>query len=173
MTNSYILKAQKTGRQIIRSERNIRPTARARVSSSGSDTDLGSDTHASLILLGNPTSVPCNPVPIMKQYTHEGPGLSTASGTPALNALSALSLPQPAASPRHSPPRTRRVQLCSVVSVVSEDGIETFEKQELRDFIKSRSASKFKNEIFTQRNGVKNLAAPPQEENRGGYHQQW
>merc|ERR1711873_322919 len=157
----------------IRSERNIRPTARARVSSSGSDTDIGNDTHASLVVLGNPTSVPCNPVPILKQYTHEGPGLSTAPETPALSALSALSLPQPAASPRHSPPRTRRVQLCSVVSVVSEDGIETFEKQELRDFIKSRSASKFKNEVFTKMPRIKNMAEAPQEENCGGYHQQW
>ena len=96
-TNSYVLKAQKTGRQLIRSERNMRPTARARVSSSGSDTDPDSDTQASLVLLGNPISVPTNPVSIMKHHTHEGSWLSTALQTPALNALLALgSLPWPA-----------------------------------------------------------------------------
>merc|ERR1711867_405151 len=142
-TNSYVLKAQKTGRQIIRSERNMRPTAKARVSSSGSDTDIDSDTQASLVLLGNPTSVPSNPISIMKHHTHEGSELSTDSETPALNALSALSsLPRPAASPRHSPPRTRRVKLCSIVSIISEEGIETFEKQELGDLIRSNSDSK-------------------------------
>ena len=150
-TNSYVLKAQKTGRQIIRSERNMRPTPRARVSSSGSDTDLDSDTQASLVLLGNPTSVPSNPVSIMKHHTHEGSWLSTASETPALNALSALgSLPQPAASPRHSPPRTRRVKVCSIVSVISQEGLETFEKQEFRDLIRSNLDSTFKNEVFAK-----------------------
>ena len=124
-------------------------------------------------MLGNPTSVPYNPVPIMKHHTHEGPGLSTDSEAPALNALSALSLPQPAASPRHSPPGARRVQLCSVVSVVSEEGIETFEKQELRDFIRSKSDSKFKHEIFTKRPRIKNMAKAPKEEDRGSHHQQW
>ena len=76
-TNSYILKAQRTGRQLIRSERNMRPTARARVSSSGSDTDPDSDTQASLVLLGNPISVPTHPVSIMKHH-NEGSRLSTA-----------------------------------------------------------------------------------------------
>ena len=139
------------GRQLVRSERNMRPTARARASPAGSDTDLDSDTQASLVLLGNPISVPNNPVSIMKHLTHEGSWLSTASETPALNALSALSsLPRPAASPCHSPPRTRRVKVCSIVSVISEEGLETFEKQELRDLIRSNSESTFQNEVFTK-----------------------
>ena len=148
----------------------MRPTARARVSSSGSDTDLDSDTQASLVLLGNPTSVPYNPVPIMKHHTHEGPGLSTDSEAPALNALSALSLPQPAASPRHSPPGTRRVKLCSIVSIISEEGIETFEKQELRDFIRSKSNSKFQHEVFTKISRIKDMAEAPKEEDHGSHN---
>ena len=170
-TNSYHLKALKTGRQIIRSERNMRPTARARASSSGSDTDLGSDSQASLALLGNPASVPYNPVPIIKHNTHEGSELSTDSETPALNVLSALSaLTRPAASPPHSPPGAKRVKLCSVVSIVSEDGIETFEKQEIRDLIRSKSESKFQHEVLSKVYRVKTVAEAPQEENLGGHN---
>ena len=132
----------------------MRPTARARVSSSGSDTDLDSDTQASLVLLGNPASE-----------------LSTDSETPALNALSALSsLPRPAASPRHSPPRTRRVKLCSIVSVISEEGLETFEKQELRDLIRSNSDSKFQHEIFTKIPRVQDMAETSKEKDHGGHN---
>ena len=173
-TNSYILKAQRTGRQLIRSERNMRPTARARVSSSGSDTDPDSDTQASLVLLGNPIPVPTNPVSIMKHHTHEGSWLSTASETPALNALLALSapgsLPQLTASPRHSPPRTRRVKLCSIVSVISQEGLETFEKQELRDLICSNSDSDFKNKIFTKIPHVQSVAKTSQEKDCWGHN---
>ena len=169
-TNSYVLKAQKTGRQLIRSERNMRPTAKARASSSGSDTDLDSDTQASLVLLSNPISVPSNPVSIMKHH-NEGSWLSTASETPALNALLALgSLPQPAASPRHSPPRTRRVKLCSIVSVISQEGLETFEKQEFRDLIRSNSDSTFKNEIFTKIPRVQDMAKTSQEKDCRGHN---
>ena len=150
----------------------MRPTARARVSSPGSDTDLGSDSQASLALLGNPASVPYNPVPIIKHNTHEGPELSTDSETPALNALSALSsLTRPAASPPHSPPGTTRVKLCSVVSVISEDGIETFEKQELRDLILSKSDSKFQHEVFSKVHRVKTVAQAPKEENLGSHNE--
>merc|ERR1712121_576843 len=67
-TNSYVLRAQKTGRQLIRSECNMRPTAKARASPSGSDTDLDSDTQASLVLCSNPISIPSNPTSIMKHH---------------------------------------------------------------------------------------------------------
>ena len=118
-TNSYILKAQKTGRQLVRSERNIRPVAKAMSSPTGSDTDLDSDTHASTVLCSNPVSVFTHPASILKTH-NEGPWLSPTqhastptTGDPALNALSALKtspLPQPGASTRHrTPPRTRRV----------------------------------------------------------------
>ena len=84
---------------------------------------------------------------------NEGPWLSTAAGTPALNALSALNTglqPQPGASPRHSPPRTRRVKVCSIVSVISQEDLETFEKQEFRDLLRSNSESTFQHEIFAK-----------------------
>ena len=107
----------------------------------------------------------------MKHHTHEGPELSTDSETPALNALSALSsLPRPAASPRHSPRGTRRVKLCSIISVISEEGIETFEKQELRDFIRSKSNSKFQHEIFTKIPRIKDMAEAPKKEDHGSHN---
>ena len=136
----------------------MRSSAKARASPAGSDTDLDSDKQASLVLCSNPISVPSNSVSIMKHH-NEGSWLSTASETPALNALSALgSLPQLAASPRHSPPRTRRVKLCSIVSVISQEGLETFEKQEFRDLIRSNSDSTFKNEVFTKIPRVQDMA---------------
>ena len=100
-TNSYILKAQKTERQLVRSERNIRPVAKAMSSPTGSDTDLDSDTQASVELCKDPISVLTNPTSIMKSPT---------ASAPALNALSALKTgpqPQPGVSPQHSPSRTR------------------------------------------------------------------
>ena len=88
-TNSYILKAQKTGRQLVRSERNICPVAKAMSSPTGSDTDLDSDTHASTVLCSNLVSVFTHPASILKTH-NEGPWLSPTAGTLALNALSAL-----------------------------------------------------------------------------------
>merc|ERR1711867_361816 len=67
-TNSYILKAQKTERQLLRSERNIRPVAKAMSSPTGSDTDLDSDTQASLVLCTNPVSVFTHPTSILKTH---------------------------------------------------------------------------------------------------------
>ena len=110
----------------------MRPVAKARASPTGSDTDLDSDTQASLVLCSNPISVPTNPTSIMKPH-NEGPWLSLTAGTPALNALSALKTglqPQPGASTHHRTPlRTRRVQISQIISVIDPGGLETFEKE--------------------------------------------
>ena len=126
-------------------------------SPTGSDTDLDSDTQASVVLCNDPVSVLTKPTFILKTY-NEGPSLSPTqyasaltTGDPALSALSALKTglqPQPGASPQHSPPRTRRVQVSSIISVISQEDLETFEKQEFRDFHRSNSASTFKHEVF-------------------------
>ena len=88
-TNSYILKAHKTGRQLVRSERNIRPVAKAMSSPTGSDTDLDSDTHASVVLCNNPLSILTHPTSILKTH-NEGPWPSPTTGALPLNALLAL-----------------------------------------------------------------------------------
>ena len=40
--------------------------------------------------------------------------------------------------------------MCSVVSVISQEGLETFEKQEFRDLLRSNSESTFQNEVFAK-----------------------
>ena len=125
------------------------PVAKARASPAGSDTDLDSDTQASVVLCNDPISVLTNPTSILKSH-NEGPWLSPTAGAPALNALSALKTglqPQPEASTQHSPPRTRRVQVSSIISVIDPGGLETFEKEQFRAFHRSNSNSTFKNEI--------------------------
>ena len=95
----------------MRSERNIHPVAKAKSSPTGSDTDLDSDTQASVVLCNDPVSVLTHPTSILKTH-NEGPWLSPTAGFPALNALSALKTglqPQPEASPQHPPPRTRLI----------------------------------------------------------------
>ena len=153
-TNSYILKAQKTGRQLVRSERNIRPVAKAMSSPTGSDTDLDSDTHASVVLCNDPVSVLTHPASILKAH-NEGPWLSPTTGDPALNALLALKTglqPQPGASTHHrTPPRTRRVQVSQIIYVIDPGGLETFEKEQFRAFHRSNSNSTFKNEIHPKK----------------------
>ena len=77
---------------------------------------------------------------------NEGPWLSPTAGAPALNALSALKTglqPQPEASSQHSPPRTRRVQVSSIISVINQEGLETFEREQFREFHRSNSSSTF------------------------------
>ena len=135
----------------------MRPVAKARASPAGSDTDLDSDTQASLVLCNNRISVLTNPTSIMKPH-NEGPWLSLTQHAlapttcdPALSTLSALKTglqPQPEASTQHSPPRTRRIQVSSIISVISQEDLEMFEKQEFRDFHRSNSKSTFKHEVF-------------------------
>ena len=73
----------------------MRPVAKARASPTGADTDLDSDTQASVVLCNDPVSVLTNPTSILKTH-NEGPWLSPTTGAPALNALSALKTgPQP------------------------------------------------------------------------------
>ena len=74
---------------MVRSKRNICPVAKAMSSPTGSDTDLDSDTHASVVLCNDPVSVLTHPTSILKAH-NEGPWLSPTTGAPALNALSAL-----------------------------------------------------------------------------------
>ena len=155
-TNSYILKAQKTGRQLVRSERNICPVARAMSSPTGSDTDLGNDAHASTVLCSNPVSVLTQPSSILKTH-HEGPWLSPTqhapaltTGDPALLALKHGLQASPEASIHlGTPSRTRRVQVSPILSVIDTGGFETFEKEEIRSFHCSKSSHKFKDEVHS------------------------
>ena len=137
----------------MRSERNIRPVAKAMSSPTGSDTDLDSDTHASTVLCSNPVSVLTHPASILKTH-NEGSWLSPTqhasaptTGDPALSALSALKTglqPQPGASIHHrTPPRTRRVQVSPIISVINSGGFETFEKEEIRAFHRSETNHTF------------------------------
>ena len=134
-TNSYIVCAQKTGRQLVMSKRNIRPVAKAMSSPTGSDTDLGNDAHASAVLCSDPVSVLTQPTSILKSTHYEGPWLSPTqhapaltTGDPALSALLALKTGPQAITHHRTPPRTRRVQVSPIISVIDSGGFEMLEK---------------------------------------------
>ena len=121
-SNSYLLRAQSTGRQIVRSERNIRPVAGARTSPPRADPDLSQDEHASAVLCTDDVSVSFQPSSILKHTVCQGEGLwlsptqpglaPTTEGGAALTALqSGL---QPSSRPhthRGMTQRTRRIQV--------------------------------------------------------------
>ena len=154
---------------MVRSERNICPVAGARTSPTGSDTDLGNNTHASAVLCSDHVSVPSQPTSILKSTLYEGSWLSPTQHTPALTtgdpALSALKH-GPQAPPKASnhpgiPLRTGRVQVSPIISVIDTGGIETFEKEEIHAFQRSKSSLKFKNEVHSVRINFKALSKTP------------
>ena len=74
LTNSYIVKAQATGRQMVRNEHNIRPVAGAKTNPTGVGPDLSQDAHASAVLCNGPVFVPFQPFSILKCTLCEGEG---------------------------------------------------------------------------------------------------
>ena len=145
---------------MVRSERNIHPVAKAMSSPTGSDTDLDSDTHVSIVLCNDPISVLTHPSSILKTH-NEGSWLSPTqhasaptTGDPALSALSALKpgLQAPPGASIHprTPPRTRRVQVSPIISVIDSGGFKTFEKEEIHAFHRSKNNHTFKDEIHAK-----------------------
>ena len=137
-TNSYVVRAQATGRHMVRSERNICPVAAAKVGSTGSDPNLSQDVHASAVLYND--SVPCKPTSILKSTLCEGSWLSHPTQhapAPALTtgglALSALKhgLQAPSQPSIHpgTPSRPRRVQTSPIISIIDTCGVERFQKE--------------------------------------------
>ena len=120
------------------------------------DTDLGNDAHASTVLCSNPVSVLTQPSSILKTH-HEGiwlsptrPAPAPTTGDPALSALLVgLQAPEASTHPR-TPPRTRRVQVSPIISVIDSGGFETFEKEEIRAFHRSRTNQTFKHEVYAK-----------------------
>ena len=70
-SNSYLLHVPSTGRQMVRSERNIRQVAGARTNPSGANPDLGTEGLASAVLRTS-VSLPCKPSSILKRTAHSG-----------------------------------------------------------------------------------------------------
>ena len=168
-TNSYIVRAQATGRQMVRSERNIRPVAGARTSPTGSDTDLGNDAHASAVLCSDHVSVLSQPTSILKNTLYEGSWLSPTQHTPAPttedSALTALQdsrqLPPKASIHTGTPSRTGHVQVSPLISVIDTSGFETLEKEEIRAFQRSKRNLKFKDEVHSKEINLQALTQTP------------
>ena len=181
--NSYLLHVPSTGRQIVRSERNIRQVAGARTNPSGADPDLGNAGLASAVLY-NSISVPCKPSSILKPSAYPEclwlsptrPGVPAPTGghrelsptrpdlAPTKECGAALSALKeglaPAASPGsrpHTPPekalRTRRVTLSPVLAFVDEEGLESFELEHLRALQKTDGGPTTQHEAPTQVEG--------------------
>ena len=140
LTNSYVVRAQATGRHLVRSERNIRPAIGSKNSATGPDLDPDQDAYAASVLCNSP--VLCNPVSILKRTLCEGAGLSNmtqhASGAASTTGglalkVSALdtSLQAPTQPSTHpgTPSRERRVRTSPIISIIDTWGLESFEKE--------------------------------------------
>ena len=160
-TNSYLVRAQATGRQMVRSERNIRPVAGARTSPPRADPDLSQDAHASAVLCTDDVSVSFQPSSILKRTVCEGEGswlsltqpdlAPTTEGCSALTALHSGRQPNPGPSIHQgTTPRTRRIQVSPVISLLDTDNVETFELEDIQLLERSKRNTSFKNEIFTK-----------------------
>ena len=151
-SNSYLLHVPSTGRQIVRSERNIRQVAGARTNPPGAGPDLSNEGLASAVLCTG-VSVPCKPSSILKRSVYQGeslwlsqtqPGVPAATGgdqrlsptwqglAPTKEGGAALTALAAAASPNsrpHTPKeraqRTRRVTLSPVLSILDTEGVES------------------------------------------------
>ena len=153
---------------MVRSERNILPVAKAMSSPTRSDTDLGNDAHASAVLCSNHISVLSQPTSILKSTLYEGSWLSPTqhapaptTGDPALLALKHGPQAQLKASNHPGmPSRTGRVQVSPIISVIDTGGFETFEKEEIRAFHRSKSSHKLKNEVHSTRINFEALSIP-------------
>ena len=160
-SNSYLLRAQSTGRQIVRSERNIRPVAGARTSPSRADPDPSQGAHASAVLCTDDVSVSFQPSSILKRTVCEGEGLwlsptqpdlaPTTEGDAALTALQRGL--QPSSRPsthRGMTQRTRCIQVSPVISLLDTDNVEMFELEDIRLLERSKRTTSFRYEVFTQ-----------------------
>ena len=176
-SNSYLLRVPSTGRQIVRSERNIRPVAGAKTSPSGAGPDLGHDEHASAVLC---TGVPVSfqPSSILKPTVYQGeglwlsparPGLAPTTGSdqslsptrpglaPTKEGGAALTALQAAASPSSGPhthrgtaQRTQRIQVSPVLSILDTDNVERFELEDIRLLERSKRTTSFRYEVATE-----------------------
>ena len=179
-SNSYLLYVPSTGRQMVRSERNIRQVAGARTNPSGANPDLGTEGLASAVLRTG-VSVPCRPSSILKCTAYPGealwlsqtqpgvpastggdqrlsptrPGLApTKEGGAALTALAAAASPSSPNSRPHTPKdtaqRTRRVNLSPILSILDTEGFERFELEDIRLLERSGRDSSSKYETPTE-----------------------
>ena len=120
-TNSYLVRAQTTGRQMVRSERNIRPVAGAKTSPPRAGPDLSQDAHASAVLCTDDVSVSFQPSSILKRTVCEGEGswlsptqhaMAPTTEDSALTALHSSRQPTPRASIHPgTTSRARRIQV--------------------------------------------------------------
>ena len=160
-SNSYLLRVQSTGRQIVHSERNIRPVAGARTSPPRADPDLSQDEHASAVLCTDDVSVSFQPSSILKRTVCQGEGLWLSPTQPGLAPTTeggmALTALQVAVSPSSGPhthrgttQRTRRIQVSPVISILDTDNVETFELEDIRLLERSKRTIGFRYEVFAQ-----------------------
>ncbi len=167
-TNSYLLRAQSTGRQIVRSERNIRPVAGARISPPRADPNLSQDEHASAVLCTDDVSISFQPSSILKRTVCQGEGLWLSPTQPDLAPTTevgaALTAHQAACSPSSRPhthrgttQRTRRIQVSPVISLLDTDNGEMFELEDIRLLERSKRTTSFRYEVFTQNEAAKAL----------------
>ena len=167
-SNSYLLRAQSTGRQIVRSERNIRPVARARTSPPRADPELSQDEHASAVLCTDDVSVSFQPSSILKRTVCQGEGLWLSPTQPGLAPTTeggaALTALQVAISPSSRPhthrgttQRTRCIQVSPVISLLDTDNVETFELEDIRLLERSKRTTGFRYEVFAQTEAAKAL----------------
>ena len=91
--------------------------------------------------------------------------LAPTTDDPAPFALSALKhglqAPPKASKYPGMPSRTGSVQISPIISVIDTGGFETFEKEEIRAFHRSKSSLKLKNEVHSARINFEALSKTP------------
>ena len=72
-----------------------------------------------------------------------------------------LQAPPKASNHPGTPSRTGRVQVSPIISVIDTSGFETFEKEEIRAFQRSKRNLKFKDEVHSKEINLQALTQTP------------
>ena len=155
---------------MVRSERNIRPVARANTSPPRADPDLSQDAHASTVLCTDDVSISFQPSSILKRTVYEGEGswlsptqhnLAPTTEDSALTALHSGRQPKPGASIHPgTTSRARRVQVSPIISLLDTDNLETFELEDIRILERAKRNLSFKHEIHAKEINSQALQKP-------------